>query len=176
MNNLPIRNSRRVKKLEFRWGVFVYSHLFGSKWYIKVYNELINSSAYRMESLDYGCFNDEVYSAGNYTELAKNFTKLYCRLRDNGFYHPRTAFMLGNDSKGLPSMMCVMPELKQGTVLPVDNLKLRKSLEGYIRAEPNTDVMFDFNCGRDKKNNVYMLDLHVFSCCMHDRLKFKPQK
>ncbi|MFH0798548.1 MAG: hypothetical protein V1906_04000 [Candidatus Woesearchaeota archaeon] len=174
MNNLPIRDSRRVKK--FCHGIFMYSQFFGSKWYIKVYNDLFNSSAYRMELLNYGRFNDEVYSAGNYAELAKNFTKLYCRLRGNGFFHRDTLFMLGNDSKGQPSMICVMPELKQGTVLSGDNPKLRGSLEDYIGAEPNADMIFDFNYGRDKKYNVYLLDLHVFSYCTHDRLRFKPQK
>ncbi|MEK6817148.1 MAG: hypothetical protein AABY09_06025 [Nanoarchaeota archaeon] len=159
-----------------RKGLFVYSPAPSHEWYIKVYNDLMNSSIDCMECLDYGCFNEDVYSAANYIELTKNFTLLYCRLRDNGFYHPRTVFMLRNDSKGLPSMICLMPELKPGDVLPLDNPKLKESIEDYIRTEPNVDMIFNFNYGVDGRNNTYCLDLHVFRRWPHNMLKFKPQR
>lgn len=176
MKHLPIRDSSNLKELKVDSGVFGYSPSLGGKQYIKVYNDLKNSSTYRMDSLDYGCFNDDVYSATNYTELAKNFTRLYCRLRDNGFFHPCTAFMVGNDSKGKPSMICVMPELKQGNLWPFDNPELKDSLEDYIRTYTSNDMIFNFNYGVDEKGRSYLLDLHVFRDWSHDLLKFKPQR
>jgi len=174
MKHLPIKNSRSIRMVNA--GIFLHSPFLGSNSYIKVYNELSNSSTYRMDSLDYGFFNDAVYSATNYPELAMNMAKVYCGLRDNGFYHPRTSFMVANDCRGFPSMVCVMPELRQLGILPFDNPGLKDSLEDYIRTYASTDMIFNFNYGLDDKGNTYLIDLHVFSDCTHNRLKFKPQR